>query len=133
MDLNHRRHSQRIYSPSPLTTRAPLQNIWSAGRELNPQRLPGGTRFTIWHDTTDSRLLQKLVDRAGVGPAAQPCKGCVFPLTPSAQDKHIRLSTSNYGQRRTDINYKLFNNFLGVKTFASYIHTPSTILRCLLI
>jgi hypothetical protein len=30
LDLNQRRHSQRIYSPSPLTTRAPLQSAAGA-------------------------------------------------------------------------------------------------------
>ena len=34
LDLNQRRHSQRIYSPSPLTTRAPLRTAVEACRRL---------------------------------------------------------------------------------------------------
>ena len=42
LDLNQRRHSQRIYSPSPLTTRAPLRTAAGAmQRGINAKRPPG--------------------------------------------------------------------------------------------
>jgi hypothetical protein len=42
LDLNQRRHSQRIYSPSPLTTRAPLRTAAGAmQRGIKAKRPPG--------------------------------------------------------------------------------------------
>ena len=43
---------QRFYRPPHLTT-LELHSLYvSEGRDSNPQCLPCGTRFTVWHNTT---------------------------------------------------------------------------------
>jgi hypothetical protein len=51
LDLNQRRHSQRIYSPSPLTTRAPLRTAAGAmQRGIKTKRPPRAAvlRSALW-------------------------------------------------------------------------------------
>ena len=54
LDSNQRRHSQRVYSPSPLATRALLRNRnRHRGRQLSPQGLEQRTLMAIGPDAVN--------------------------------------------------------------------------------
>ena len=93
LDLNQRRHSQRVYSPSLLTTQAPLQ--YDIHRDCSGL----GTMVISYPKKTSFVLIGDLTLIVNANPEYKPQIFYHTPLTVTSKECMLRKSTDTLKQR----------------------------------